>query len=159
MPCGTFNLTSKVDDKNLVFISGGIGVTPNMSFLQSLKLDLKRKVTFIQCVKNAENHVFAQKIDELATSNGNLDSHAFYSKSKTLKNFFQKKNLKNTEIHEGRISGKGLKKIIGGKNFENFEFFVCGPPGFTKCVLKMLEEEMNVPKGQIRFEYFGPQLQ
>ena len=153
MPCGTFNLTSKVDDKNLVFISGGIGVTPNMSFLQSLKLDLKRKVTFIQCVKNAENHVFAQKIDELATSNGNLDSHAFYSKSKT------QLNLKNTEIHEGRISGKGLKKILG-KNFENdSEFFVCGPPGFTKCVLKMLEEEMNVPKGQIRFEYFGPQLQ
>ena len=151
MPCGTFNLTSKVDDKNLVFISGGIGVTPNMSFLQSLKLDSKRKVTFIQCVKNAENHVFAQKIDELATSNGNLDSHAFYSKSKT------QLNLKNTEIHEGRISGKGLKKILG-KNFEN-EFFVCGPPGFTKCVLKMLEEEMNVPKGQIRFEYFGPQLQ
>lgn len=151
MPCGTFNLTSKVDDKDLVFISGGIGVTPNMSFLQSLKLDSKRKVTFIQCVKNAENHVFAQKIDELATSNGNLDSHAFYSKSKT------KLNLKNTEIHEGRISGKGLKKILG-KNFEN-EFFVCGPPGFTKCVLKMLEEEMNVPKGQIRFEYFGPQLQ
>ena len=151
MPCGTFNLTSKVDDKNLVFISGGIGVTPNMSFLQSLKLDSKRKVTFIQCVKNAENHVFAQKIDELATSNGNLDSHAFYSKSKT------KLNLKNTEIHEGRISGKGLKKILG-KYFEN-EFFVCGPPGFTKCVLKMLEEEMNVPKGQIRFEYFGPQLQ
>ena len=83
-----------------------------MSFLQSLKLDSKRKVTFIQCVKNAENHVFAQKIDELATSNGNLDSHAFYSKSKT------KLNLKNTEIHEGRICGKGLKKIIGGKFFE-----------------------------------------
>ena len=76
-----------------------------------------------------------------------------------LKKIFQKKNLKNTEIHEGRISGKGLKKILG-KNFEiESEFFVCGPPGFTKCVLKMLEEEMNVPKGQIRFEYFGPQLQ
>ena len=153
MPCGTFNLTSKVD-KNLIFISGGIGVTPNMSFLQSLNLDLKQKVTFIQCVQNAENHVFAKKIDELAASNGNLSSHAFYSRPKT------QLNLTNTEIHQGRINGKGLKKIIGSEeNFENGEFYVCGPPGFTKCVLKMLEEEMNVPKGQIRFEYFGPQLQ
>ena len=152
MPCGTFNLEDH-DQKNLVFISGGIGVTPNMSFLQSLRLETDRKIYFLQCVKNAENHVFAQKVDQLASKNSNLISHAFYSQSQ------EKLKLSHTEIHSGRITGKGLKKIIEKTDLEDCHFYVCGPPGFTKCVLKTLEDEMNVPKGQIRFEYFGPQLQ
>ena len=149
MPCGTFNL--KENERDIVLIGGGIGVTPMMSFLQTLiSIKNKTKIFFIHCVKNSAEHVFAPKVDEFANKK-NIKSFAFYSRPTELK-----LHLENTKINHGRITENQLKNSI--KNPKNCDFYICGPPDFTKNVLKMLEN-MEVPKEQISYEYFGPQLQ
>ena len=63
-------------------------------------------------------------------------------------------NLKKTKIFEKRLNFKDFESIVD----KNADFFVCGPKGFLNSVLDFLRE-MKIPKSQINYEYFGPQLQ
>ncbi len=150
MPCGSFNLKSNETAK--VLIGAGVGFTPLLSMLESLaQAEIKSPVTFIHCVRNAEEHAFASHVDSLMTQQENFTSHAFYSRPTEAH-----LNLVKTRVHEGRIGQKCLNDIL--EDASASEFYLCGPKNFILDIMPMLEE-MGVAKNQIDFEYFGPQLQ
>jgi nitric oxide dioxygenase len=154
MPCGTFVL--KDDSKPIVLIGGGVGLTPMVSMMETLSLNkTANKVAYIHCSKGADDHAHAHNIDKIAKENDNINAHAFYSRPGESK--IKELNLDDTTIHQGRLTMKDLSKIVPSP-IEHNQFYMCGPEPFLQAALGMLEE-LKVPKNQISYEYFGPQLQ
>ena len=153
MPCGTFGSTLKSNSSPMVFIAGGIGITPLMSMLETqIMFKSTNEIIFVHCVKTEAEHTFAQKVEKMAEKNSNLTSYAFYSRS----NGKIIDDLKSTKIFHKRFQLEDLHEIIG--SLIESEFYICGPESFLKYVLASLEK-MNISKNKIFYEYFGPQLQ
>lgn len=129
-PAGLFTLT---ENKNpVLFISGGIGVTPLNTMLQSIQND--REVAFIQCVRNEKLETFKTQItSKVQQLNGTYK--AKYSDS------------------EGYISADDLKPFVK----ENTEVYVCGPTPFMETVIQIVCD-LGVKPENIHYEFFGPAM-
>ena len=80
MPSGTLCLRPDMDEATpLALISAGAGVTPMMSMLESLQ-PRSGPVTFVQCCKSPDEHLFRASVDKLLGQLGdNAQGHVFYS--------------------------------------------------------------------------------
>jgi len=134
-PAGDFTLT--VEEKNpVVLISGGVGITPMMSMLHTVANEnSSRPVTFIHAAKHEGVHAFRDEVTEL------------------MKKIEQGKWKTIYENREGYVTTDHLRPLIDKKA----DIFLCGPVSFMKAVLDSLSE-LNVPKEQIHYEFFGPAL-
>lgn len=129
-PAGLF--TIEENNNPVVFVSGGIGVTPLNTMLQSLQLG--RNVTFIQCARNQNVVTFQEQIQrKLNELNGSY--LAKYSDT------------------DGYITKKDLSPFIK----ENTEIYVCGPIPFMETVIS-IANELGVQEQNIHFEFFGPSM-
>lgn len=129
-PAGLFTLTK--NNNPVLFISGGIGVTPLNTMLQSI--DGNREVTFIQCVRNEKVETFKEQIEgKVKELNGTYK--AKYSDS------------------EGYLQIEDLKPFVK----ENTEVYVCGPTQFMEKVIHMANE-LGVKRENIHYEFFGPAM-
>ena len=129
-PAGLFTLE---DNNNpVLFVSGGIGVTPLFAMLDSMEAG--RNVTFIQTARNEKLAVFREKIQQkLNEINGSY--FAKYSDT------------------EGYLTKEDLAPFIK----ENTEIYICGPTPFMESVIA-ISKELNVSEENIHFEFFGPGL-
>ena len=145
------------DLKILFLHTGGVGLTPMISMLESILesyTNSSKKVIFIQCAKSPSTHSMKNYIDNMSNlARPNLISHVFYS------SYFKKSeiSLNHTKVHFGRINTKKMEDLLP-QPIENNEFYFCGPPAFMKSIFDTLNS-LNVPKDQINYEYFGPTLQ
>ena len=129
-PAGLFTL--EPNSNPVLFVSGGIGVTPLNTMLQTIELG--RNVTFVQTARNAKSVAFKEqiekKVDEL---NGTYRVH--YSDE------------------AGYIKKEDLAPFIK----ENTEVYVCGPAPFMEAIIS-IARDLNVPGENIHFEFFGPAM-
>ncbi|KGR90022.1 dihydropteridine reductase [Ureibacillus massiliensis 4400831 = CIP 108448 = CCUG 49529] len=129
-PAGLFTL-SETNNPTL-FISGGIGVTPLNTMLQAMEPG--RDVTFVHTARNKNVIAFQEQIEnKVKELNGTY--RAYYSDS------------------EGYIT----KEVLAPYIKETTEVYVCGPAPFMETVISLLNE-LNVPKENIHFEFFGPAM-
>src|SRR3954470_15421754 len=77
-PAGDF--TFDINRPNpVVYISGGVGVTPLFSMLETLvKASSDREVTWIHGARHPEVHAFKHAVAELSDDHGGIDVHTFY---------------------------------------------------------------------------------
>lgn len=130
-PAGLFTLTNTANP--VVFLSGGIGVTPLNSMLQSI--NDYRSVTFIQAARNENVVAFKETIEQkVASLNGTYQ--ALYS-------------------DQGQYI---TKETIADLTPENADFYICGPTPFMEATIQALNN-LNVPAERIHFEFFGPAMQ
>ncbi|MBM7692451.1 ferredoxin-NADP reductase [Peribacillus deserti] len=74
------------DDLPVVLISGGIGITPLFSMLQTLvKEQMKQKVTFIHSTRNSKTHAFRKDVNQMAIDNENIKSLVCYDRLRRTK--------------------------------------------------------------------------
>ena len=129
-PAGLFTLEQ--NSNPVLFVSGGIGVTPLNTMLQTMELG--RNVTFVQTARNAKSVAFKEqiekKVDEL---NGTYRVH--YSDE------------------AGYIKKEDLAPFIK----ENTEVYVCGPAPFMEAIIS-IARDLNVSGENIHFEFFGPAM-
>lgn len=140
-PAGTFTL-DMTQTIPLVLISGGVGLTPMVSMLETvLKEQPERKVTFIHAAINESFHAMREHIEQLDTSHDNLKSYICYEKP-----------LGQGFCHKtGYIDLPWLQEIVS----QNSDFYFCGPVPFMSAVNKALKE-WGVPEERIHYEFFGP---
>ncbi len=151
MPGGAFVL--KQNERPVVLICGGIGLTPMISILETMiDNDDPREIVFIHCVHNADEHTFAKHVDNLLVSHLNAEGHAFYSRPNE-----RDLGLTNMVVHQGKITTEALDQILPGNATES-EFYYCGPKDFQDHVQNILKD-LHVPSEQTCYEHFGPQLQ
>lgn len=129
-PAGLFTLEQ--NSNPVLFVAGGIGVTPLYAMLESMELG--RKVAFIQSARNEKLAVFTEKIQKkLDELNGSY--LAKYSDT------------------DGYIRKEDLAPCIQ----ENTEVYICGPEAFMETVISYVKQ-LGVKEENIHFEFFGPGL-
>lgn len=145
-PAGDFVLDMDQSEP-VVLISGGVGLTPMISMLNTLvEQQPKRQVTFIHAAINSEFHAMHDHVKEFANKYETVDYYVCYEKpteQDRTNNQFQK---------EGYIDLEWLQSILNDKNKV---FYFCGPLPFMKAVKNALTD-WEVPEDNYHFEFFGP---
>lgn len=148
-PCGEFTLELPEDaDKPLVFIAGGVGVTPILSMLQSALENsaVARPILFIQGALNGAVHAFADELHGLTARYSNLQAHVRYSDPRP--------EDRDSGHHdsEGFIDEALLENMVGG---QQAAYYFCGPQPMLAQVERILQERA-VPASDRHYEFFGP---
>ncbi|MBO8163960.1 MAG: NO-inducible flavohemoprotein [Brevibacillus sp.] len=131
----------------VVLISGGVGLTPLMSMLNTLvERQPEREVTFIHAAMNGNVHAMREHVSRLTANHSQVRSFVCYAKptpeDRIAKNFDK----------EGFIDLQWLQSILPDKNAD---FYFCGPVSFMKSIYRALKE-WGVPEEFIHYEFFGP---
>jgi ring-1,2-phenylacetyl-CoA epoxidase subunit PaaE len=147
-PMGNFHSTiSESNEKHYLLFGGGSGITPVMSILKSvLSKEQKSKVTLFYGNRNENSIIFKDKLEVLTTQYGErlkvvhildapLGSWSGYS-GFMVKDLVLKLLRENTNL-----------------NFQQAEFFICGPTPMMKSVEEGLSV-LQIPKDKIHIEYF-----
>ncbi|MBB6444231.1 NO-inducible flavohemoprotein [Bacillus benzoevorans] len=144
-PAGDFTLQS--DDKPVVLLSGGVGLTPMLSMLNTIAASQpERAVTFIHGALNSSVHALKEEVARLASENSNVKSFVAYSEPT------EEDIAANGFDKEGFIDLPWLQSILPDNQAE---FYFCGPVPFMKAIYRSLKE-WGVPAENIHFEFFGP---
>ena len=138
MPLGKFYL--KDNNKNVVLIGGGIGITPMLTMSYEAA-NTSKNVELIYSTQNAENHSFKDEIEKLCNENSNINSTTFYTRENDEKD--------NSKYIAGRMSREWMDENLE----KDSEFYFCGPTEFMRSVYKNLVS-MGINKEDINFEMF-----
>jgi nitric oxide dioxygenase len=145
-PAGDFILDTK-DVRPVVFISGGVGLTPLLSMLHTVvEKQPSRQVSFIHATQNGDSHAMKQQVEELARKHEQLSVHWCYSRPTE-----QDKAAQSYE-KKGRIDLSWLQQVAGD---QDASFYVCGPVPFMKDICSMLKKR-GVKDADVHYEFFGP---
>ena len=144
-PAGDFAL--QTNDKPVVLISGGVGVTPMLSMLNHIAATQpEREVTFIHGALNSSVHAFRNHVAQLSNEKTNVKSFVVYSEPS------QEDIAANSFDKQGFIDLQWLKSIL---SHNQADFYFCGPVLFMKAIYRHLKD-WGVPTENIHFEFFGP---
>ncbi len=129
---GDFTLPRDIN-KKLVFIAGGIGITPFRSILKYLvDTGEKRDIVLIYTAKTADEFVYRDVISE---AQDKLGMKVIYNDS---------------EVH-GHLSAEILSKEI--PDYKDRTFYISGSHGVVTA-FENIVTELKVPKNQIITDYF-----
>jgi nitric oxide dioxygenase len=147
-PCGDFVLPQQ-DDRPLVLISAGVGITPMMSMLHSsLRQSPQRPVNFLYATLNGRHHPLKSELNNLRRRHGQMRSHIAYEKpaddDRLQKDYQQQGYLQLAQLPDALLPHDG-------------SYFLCGPTPFMQIQRDALLAR-GVAAHQIQQEVFGPSL-
>src|SRR5450830_60986 len=140
-PSGEFSLTAS--DKPLVLISGGVGITPLLSMLDTA-LPGGRPVTFIHAARHGGVHAFRNKIDTLVQSHPQLQRFYCYE---------QRRDQDPEAQAYGYLDQQQLAQWMPDST--DVDVYFVGPQPFMQAVKRHLAA-LGIPPAQSRYEFFGP---
>lgn len=145
-PGGHFFL-DMAEEKPVVLISGGVGITPMVSMLNAIvETGQKREVWFFFGARNRSEHILKEHLEKVAAANPNVQLHVCYSKP-------GKEDVLGRDYqHEGRVSVELFKQLLPSNNYN---YFLCGPGAFMKSITDGLTA-WGVPDASVHYEAFGP---
>ncbi|MFP4794768.1 NO-inducible flavohemoprotein [Pasteurella multocida] len=133
-PAGDFVLEQ--DNKPLVLISGGVGITPLLAMLeQQINTNRQRAIHWIHSCRHAENHAFKNEVDTLIKQAEKAQQHLIYT------------------AEQPRINADFITKHIP----KEASIYVCGSIGFMEGIIELLKQQ-GWSENAIRFEPFGPKM-
>jgi predicted ferric reductase len=120
-PFGTFILDDS--ERDIVFIAGGVGITPFMSMLESLDgQDPGRNITLLYGSRNQREVIFLDKLKQI--------------KEPWFKRICVLSQDKGDGFESGYINHKILDKYV--KGYDKKLFYICGPEALKDSVQKYL---------------------
>ncbi|MBI2597677.1 MAG: FAD-dependent oxidoreductase [Candidatus Diapherotrites archaeon] len=142
-PFGKFVLEE--NQKNVVMLSGGIGITPLRSMIQyATDKNLPIKIWLFYSNKKPDDISFLEELNALAETNKNFKIIHTITRPEESK--------QKWGGHIGRIDKELISKNV--LNLEKNVFYICGPPSMVSA-LEELVQSMNIPKEKIRKELFA----
>lgn len=143
-PFGRFSYTLHPDERELVFIAGGIGITPLMSMLRHIRdTHAERTVTLLYANTSESDIVFR---DELAAME--RDGVAGLKVVHVLN-----KPSGEWKGERGRLDEEKIKRFAGPE-LTRCAFYVCAPPELMDQTIRTLRKA-NIPAARIHFERFN----
>ena len=142
-PFGRFSYVLHPAERDLVFIAGGIGITPLMSMLRQIR-DTRAgvKVTLLYCNQNERSIAFHKELDAMTATEG-LAIKVIHILSKPSDDW---------PGERGHLDGKMIQHLCG-PNLKEKGFYVCAPPEMMNQTVKFLRKA-GVPPARIHFERF-----
>ncbi|MBW7477116.1 NO-inducible flavohemoprotein [Paenibacillus oenotherae] len=145
-PAGDFVLDTD-DARPLVLMSGGVGLTPMISMLNTVTAsNPQRQVTFIHAARNGQVHALRDHVEELARLHPQLKVYWCYEQPS------QADEAAAAHHHTGFIDRHWLSEVLPGVDAG---FYYCGPTPFMKAIHGALLD-CGVQEKDIHFEFFGP---
>ena len=131
----------------VVLVGGGIGLTPVLSMLEAVVAHgFQRDVWLFYGVRNDDEHIMKDYLDELDKAHHRLNLKICYSSPK-------KDSRINENYHYAeRVTVDLFKRVLVTNNFE---YYICGPPPMMESLVSDLKD-WGVPAEDIHFEAFGP---
>lgn len=120
------------NQKEQIWIAGGIGITPFLSMARSIKGS--QKITLFYSVKNKEDAVFLSELKRISSKN---------------KNF---KVILHLSSKRGIIDSKLISEKVG--RLDDKEIFICGPQSMNYSLRKQFIRK-GVKKDKIHIEEFA----
>lgn len=143
-PFGRFSYGFYPEDRDFVFIAGGIGITPFMSMIRHMRDIGKEADVLLLCANRTEEDiVFGTELAEIeAGSSPRLKVVHILSKPKG-----------NWIGETGRLDRGALARLAGRKS-EHTVYYICAPPPMARSVIADLRA-MGVPYSRMRTEQFS----
>ncbi|MDQ2685492.1 MAG: FAD-dependent oxidoreductase [Thermoproteota archaeon] len=140
--------------KPLIFLSGGIGVTPFRSMISyTTDKQLPLKIIMFDSNKNQQNILFKKEFDDWTTLNDNLKIIYTLSEEDSNENSIVG-GAEKWKGEIGRIDKELILRHVDTNMLGNSTFYVCGPPDMLKSMQSLLENELEIPKERIKVEEF-----
>ncbi|WP_025125447.1 NO-inducible flavohemoprotein [Myroides odoratimimus] len=143
-PSGNFVLKENQRDK--VFISGGIGQTPLLSMLEALELSgvVNHNIVWIHGCRNQEVQAFRNKLSYITNNCSQVKPIFFYDSLDQV--------AEDIETYQGVVD---LSTIKGYEFTNEADYYLCGPHPFLEKQLRDLKA-LNISADQIFYEEFTP---
>lgn len=144
-PAGDFCL-DETSERPVVFIAGGVGLTPLVSMLNTLLAsNSQREIWFFYGVRNSAEHAMYQHLDQASREYKNLHVVTAYSQPGPACRKDIDYNI------EGHINIDVLQFLLKARNYE---FYICGPQPMMDSISLDLSH-WGVPEEDIKMETFG----
>ena len=116
-----------------IWVAGGIGITPFLSFLRDMKTELTHEVHFYYTVRHPEEAVFSDEIESIAKKHPRLKAH-----------------IRHSSTH-GSLSVDEIVKNAGG-DVHQHHIYMCGPLPMVQAFEKKF---LEAGAGNIHYEEFN----
>ncbi|GJL66326.1 MAG: flavohemoprotein [Nitrospirales bacterium] len=145
-PAGDFFL-STTPKRPVVLVSGGVGLTPMVSMLETIADEHPDLEThYVHGALNSASHAMDTHVRSLAKNHGCISVSTFYSEPAA------GDAVGTTHDHEGFISAAWLNEHVPLKDAD---VFLCGPKPFLNAMVRDLTQS-GLPADQLHYELFGP---
>ena len=143
-PFGRFSHVFYPEEQDLVFIAGGIGITPLMSNLRHMRdTGARRRVLLLYANRGEADIVFKEELDRMAGAEApRVEVVHILTRPDS-----------NWPGESGRLDREKLGRLCG-KRLDSSVFFLCCPPPMTRDLVASLKE-LGVPMSRISYEYFS----
>ena len=129
-PFGVFSLffqSEKMFSRSLVFIAGGIGITPFLAMLEALsRAKHAPPILLVWSVQKKQDLFLSEQFAGFRQSIQEPEVHYFVTRDPSYQGATQ------------RMNTRSLRPLL--EEWTDSRVFVCGPPGMNKSVLRSLEE-------------------
>jgi nitric oxide dioxygenase len=145
-PAGEFFLQER-DHCPIVLLSGGVGLTPMVSILDTL-VDRRaaRPVWHVHAALTGRHHAMKDHVRHVADEHGDVNAVVFYE-------FPSDDDVLGEDFDVAcRITLDWIKRELPTAEAD---FYFCGPKGFMRMLALGLRA-LDVPEEHIHFEFFGP---
>jgi predicted ferric reductase len=143
-PFGRFSYLVHPEARDLVFIAGGIGITPLMSNLRHMRdTEADRRVRLLYSNRSEADIVFKEELNRMAGR--------------------EKPSLEVVHIltqpsqawhgETGRLDREKVQRL-GGDRIKESMFMLCCPPPMIQSLVAILQD-LGVPVSRISYEYFS----
>ncbi len=145
-PSGHFHLMDE-GEQPIVLIGGGIGITPMLSILNTVLTSAsQREVWLFYGVRNGNEHIMKQPLQQLAQQHSNFHLHVAYSAP-------NEQDVTAVDYqHQGRVDVALLRNTL---KMARYQYYVCGPGPMMESLIPSLQE-WGVNAQDIHYESFGP---
>lgn len=143
-PSGDFIL-DQTDKRPLVLISGGVGLTPMMSMLETvINNQPEREVLFIHAAQSGNVHAMKERVQEITRNHSQVKAYTVYDNPQ--------QEDEGSYDKQGYIDEEFLASVIPTADAA---YYFCGPQGFMRAMYQHLTN-LNVAPEDIHYEVFGP---
>lgn len=126
-PWGDFILPQENKNSSLVFIAGGIGMTPYRSILKYVfDSGIKRNITLFVSYKTEDQILFREELEKISSENPHIK----------IITTITDENEKNWEGERGRITPDVLKRHLD--SLKDNLYYIAGPDPLVEGVKKLL---------------------
>lgn len=132
----------------VVLISGGVGLTPLVSMLNTVLPDRQREIVFVHGARHGGVHAMKDYLQDATAAHPRLTSVVFYDAPLA-------SDIAGEDYdHVGLVD---LKRIAGAVLLPDADYYICGPIPFMRMQHDALLE-LGVKESRIHYEVFGPDL-
>jgi predicted ferric reductase len=128
-PFGRFSYVFHPEETKLVFIAGGIGITPFMSMLRHMRAyGVSRRVMLFYGARTEADLVFALELNEIAAEDG--------APALSVTSVLSRADKDWTGLH-GHVDIDLIRRTVGSPDGRT-GFYLCGPPAMQAALIPQL---------------------